>query len=257
MADKNIDRKAFRSLACGLDIVSAVDNNGRKCGCIINTFLQVSSEPPRVIISINKSNFTTHAIEESGEFNISVLSQSATMELISRFGFRSSADIEKFADTPNEVAANGVPYVTQSTVAAFSVKVYEKVDVGTHVVFFGNVEDSLVLSDEDPMTYAYYHNVIRGKTPPKAASFNPDEPTSTAEDVKASKVEAYKPGHAPASIVLEAVIAKDVGEALQPRTGWQCSLCGHIVEGYPDGLPDDFRCPMCGMGREFFERVYL
>lgn len=45
-----------------------------------------------------------------------------------------------------------------------------------------------------------------------------------------------------------------------------CSVCGFVydeAEGYPDGgiapgtkwedLPDDFVCPMCGVGKELFE----
>ena len=35
----------------------------------------------------------------------------------------------------------------------------------------------------------------------------------------------------------------------------RCMICGYIVE--MDELPDDFTCPMCGMGRDMFERVEL
>ena len=69
----------------------------------------------------------------------------------------------------------------------------------------------------------------RGKTPPKASSYQGDA--------------------APA----EAVPAEPAAE----RWGWQCTLCGYIEEGYPDGLPEDYACPICGVGREMFERVRL
>jgi ferric-chelate reductase [NAD(P)H] len=35
----------------------------------------------------------------------------------------------------------------------------------------GEVEDAKNLSDVPVMTYAYYHSVLKGKTPPKASSF--------------------------------------------------------------------------------------
>jgi rubredoxin len=46
-----------------------------------------------------------------------------------------------------------------------------------------------------------------------------------------------------------------------------CSVCGYVydeAEGYPDGgiapgtkwedVPEDFVCPMCGVGKEMFEK---
>ena len=50
------------------------------------------------------------------------------------------------------------------------------------------------------------------------------------------------------------------GEAAAPgqvRYGWQCTLCGYIEEGYPDGLPADYTCPICGVGPDMFERIEL
>ncbi|MEG2483552.1 MAG: flavin reductase, partial [Lachnospiraceae bacterium] len=34
--------------------------------------------------------------------------------------------------------------------------------------------DAEVLDDAVPMTYAYYHTVKKGMTPPKASSYNPE-----------------------------------------------------------------------------------
>lgn len=34
---------------------------------------------------------------------------------------------------------------------------------------------------------------------------------------------------------------------------WQCKVCGYVYEG--DELPEDFVCPICGKGPEFFEEV--
>ncbi len=34
---------------------------------------------------------------------------------------------------------------------------------------------------------------------------------------------------------------------------WRCKVCGYIYEG--EELPPDFRCPICGVGADMFERV--
>jgi hypothetical protein len=38
-------------------------------------------------------------------------------------------------------------------------------------MFIGKVADAEKLSDAEPLTYAYYHSVLKGKTPPKASSY--------------------------------------------------------------------------------------
>lgn len=221
-----VDRKAFFSLSYGVYVISAVDA-GKQAGCIVNTFNQVTSSPARVSVTVNKENFTTGIILASGRFEASVLAQSAPMELIGRFGFKSSADIDKFAETKYALDEAGVPYVTEHVVAHIGARVIETVDVGTHMLIVGEVEETAVLSNEDPMTYAYYHEVKGGKTPPKASSYTPDEPEAAP---------AVEP--APAA-----------------RIGWKCKICGYVVE--MDELPEDFKCPICGMGREMFERVEI
>lgn len=229
MASPGIDTKAFRAMSYGLYIVTAKSDDVM-AGCVVNTFLQVTSKPARVSVAINKKNFTTGIVLESGRFEATVLAESASMELIGRFGFRTSADTDKFADTAYAVDGAGVPYVTEHAVAHVGARVIEKVDVGTHYLIIGEVECAEVLSGEQPMTYAYYHMVKGGKTPPKASSYD-------ASDDAAGE---QKPA------------AQDNAK---PRYGWRCMICGYVLE--QDELPEDFTCPMCGMGREAFERIEL
>lgn len=42
-----IDKSAFRDLSYGLYIVSSM-KDGRAVGCVVNTFAQVTSDPPQV-----------------------------------------------------------------------------------------------------------------------------------------------------------------------------------------------------------------
>ena len=228
---ESINTKAFRALSYGLYIISAKSGD-KAAGCVVNTFQQVTSKPARVSVAINKENVTAGVVLEAGRFEATVLSENASMEHIGLFGFRSSADVDKFAEAAHAFDAAGVPYPTEAAVAHFGARVIESIDVGTHWLIVGEVEEAEVLSTETPMTYAYYHQVKGGKTPPKASSYEPAEAVSA---------ETAAPAAAP--------------EPAAPRIGWRCMICGYVVE--MDELPDDFTCPMCGMGRDMFERVEL
>lgn len=215
-----LDTNAFRSISYGLYLVSSYVE-GKAAGCTVNTFAQVTSDPLQVSVAINKENHTASVIREAGMYTAVSLSQKASMELIGRFGFFCSRDVDKFEPFSVQLDGFGFPYIAEQTVARFTVKVSDSVDLGTHILFIGTVIEAEILSDDEPMTYAHYHAVKGGKTPPKAPSFIAD--------------------------------AAEAGEA--PRFAWRCTVCGHIEEA--DELPDDFVCPVCGVGKELFERIEL
>lgn len=35
------------------------------------------------------------------------------------------------------------------------------------------------------------------------------------------------------------------------KTAWVCTVCGYVY--YGEELPDDFKCPLCGVGKDLFE----
>ena len=133
-------------------------------GCIINTLLQVSSSPLKISIAINKNNYTTKIIQETGIFNVSILDKSVTFDLIKNFGFSSGKDSNKFINFNDyKIAQNGVPYITKSTNAYISAKVDKVVDVGSHFIFIADVVSSEVLSNIESVTYSYYLSNIKPK----------------------------------------------------------------------------------------------
>ena len=100
-------------------------------------------------------------VKNSGAFNISILSTSAPFDVFKRFGFQSGADVDKFADIPKKRAENGIVYLDQFTNALLSCKVVEALDLGSHFLFVAEVEDAKKLSDEESMTYDYYHKNVK------------------------------------------------------------------------------------------------
>ena len=153
-----INKSAFRNLSYGLYVVTS-KKDGRPVGCIVNTFAQVTSDPPQVSIAINKDNYTTEGILETKQFEVSVLHENASMELIGMFGFHSSKDTDKFVDFAHAESVQGIPYITEQVCAHFSVAVNQSLDLGSHLFFVGDVVEAEVVADDDPMTYAYYHQV--------------------------------------------------------------------------------------------------
>lgn len=229
-----IDRSAFHKLSSGLYIV-CTESHDKFYGCVINTLLQLTSKPFQVSIALNKENATTQAVQESGRFTASVVDETMKLETIGHFGFKSSRDIDKFADSEYAVSASALPYIEKHCCAWFSCKVVNSIDVGTHILFIGEVEESATLDGGHPMTYEFYHSVKGGKTPPKASAY-------TGEDDEAQKGSAASAQET----------SSDDGAK---KYGWRCKVCGYIVE--MDELPDNYLCPVCGAGKDMFERIEL
>ncbi|SDA78989.1 NADH-FMN oxidoreductase RutF, flavin reductase (DIM6/NTAB) family [Lachnospiraceae bacterium G11] len=168
-----MNTKAMYKLSYGLFVCTAVRGE-KKNGCIINTAIQVASEPNTISIAVNKANYTHDMIVETGVCNVSVISQEAKFDLFKHFGFQSGRDVDKFVDYPAssyKMAENGVPYITEGTNAFFSLKVKQTVDLGSHTLFICEPTAMEVLSDVTSVTYEYYQNNIKPK--PEAVGTTP------------------------------------------------------------------------------------
>lgn len=220
-----MDKRALYKFSSGLYVVSAATDEER-AGCVINTGLQLTGDPLQVQVVVNKQNHTEGVIERAGHFALTVISMDATMDFIGRFGFQTSATVDKFDGITAEQTVLGDWYTPECSCAMLACKVVQTLDVGTHMLFVGEVVDAAVLSGAEPITYAYYHSTLKGKTPPKASSY-------VAED---------KPEQAAAP---DAPVMHH----------FRCVVCGHIEETPLEELPEDFSCPICGVGRDMFEKI--
>ncbi|MEG0275707.1 MAG: flavin reductase [Coprobacillus sp.] len=185
-----MDIKAFFKLTYGLYIVTT-KNKDQESGCVINTMTQVTASPSQVSIALNKDNYTTELIKESGIFNVSVLLDNVSMDTIRNFGFQSGKDVNKFENMDYKIDNLGIKYLTKESAATFSCKVNQIVDAGTHFMFIAEVVDTKVLSEEEVLTYSAYHEKKNGATPKNAPSYI-EEPT---------------------------------------QSGYRCDVCGFIYEG--------------------------
>ena len=142
-------------------------------GCIVNTVTQLTENPTRIALSVNKQNFTCEVIRRTGLFNVSVLTEAAPMDLFRHFGFQSGRDVDKFAGRTDPVSENGLRYIGGPANALISGKVEQAVDCGTHMLFIALVTEARKLSDAPSMTYAYYFANVKPKPQPKPAQEKP------------------------------------------------------------------------------------
>ena len=133
-------------------------------GCIINTCVQVASDPTRIAISCQMGNLTREMVQRTGVFNVSVLTEDVPFETIRHFGMQTGREVSKLDSFPGvKRSHNGLAYLTEHVNAMFSCKVVEKKDLGSHMLFIGEVTESKVLSKAPSCTYAHYHKAIKPK----------------------------------------------------------------------------------------------
>lgn len=209
---------AFRNLSYGVYIISTWDD-GRPTGCTANSAMQITAEPATIAISMNHDNHTNRCIEQSGRFAISILGENSDSSIIGTFGFQSGKDVNKFDSVGHKIKAF-MPIVSEAC-AYITCEVINKMETDTHTVFLGKVLDGDVLSKDDPMTYAYYHKVIRGKSPKNAPTY----------------------------------IANDNNEENKSEK-YVCSVCGYVYEGETpfEELPEDYTCPICKQPKSAFKK---
>ena len=227
--------KTLHKISYGLYVICS--KNGEKMnGQIANALFQITAEPPTLAVSINKQNLTHKYIEKSNFFTVSILSENTPMIFIGNFGFKSGRDIDKFKDFKYKLGKAKVPIVLDNTLACIEAKVIDKIDVGTHTIFIGKVEDAEILSEDKPMTYEYYHKVKGGVSPKTAPTYS-------------------------------SMVDKETKKEEEKMDKYVCKVCGYVYDpekGDPDGgiapgtkfedIPDDWVCPICGVGKEDFEK---
>ena len=228
--------EAFFSLTYGLYIVSSGDKKQQN-GFVANTAFQVTSEPPQLAVVCNKDNLTAEIIQKVKLFSVSVLQKETKPETLGLFGYQSGKNVNKFERIYSKIGETGVPIVLEDTIAWFECELVQQFDVGTHLIFIGRIVNTdLVQIGEEPLTYAYYQNVRKGKAPKNAPTYQGSQDSAKKSDVKKKK--------------------------------YKCLICGHIYDpevgdpdsGLPPGtafedLPDNWVCPVCGTEKENFEEV--
>ena len=160
-ADKN-DLTALFKIGYGLYVVTS--NDGKKDnGLIVNTVTQLTDNPNRVAVNINKANYSHHIIKQTGVMNVNCLSTEAPFSVFQNFGFQSGRTADKFANMETLRSDNGLVFLPKYINAFMSLKVEQYVDLDTHGMFICTVTEARVINDIDTMTYTYYQKNVKPK----------------------------------------------------------------------------------------------
>ena len=156
-----MNNKTMFNLTYGLFVLTASEN-GKHNGCIINTAIQVTQDPQRISIAVNKANLTHDMILNTKKFTVSIISEDADFALFKQFGFQSGRGVDKFKDFVDyKQGYNETNIITRGTNGYISAWVQETVDLGSHTLFIATVTDMDVLSNVPSATYDYYHKNIK------------------------------------------------------------------------------------------------
>lgn len=229
-----MDNNVFRDISYGLYIISTKYNE-RNVGCVINTVSQVTSENPIISFSLNKENYTNEAIKNTKKFAISIINETINNDIIYKFGYYSSKDTDKFEEYKYELC-DDIPVITEGICSYLICELIQTIDCETHDLFISRVIDTKKLSSEKEMTYRYYHEVVKGSAPKNAPTY-----------IEVNQEEEQK--------------QKKVGNlANKEFNKYKCIICGYIYDEEVEkvkfeDLPDDWKCPRCGVGKENFIKI--
>ena len=205
-----MDKNVLKNLSYGLYVIGTKEE--KNCGCIVNTVMQITSNPLTIAVSINHANYTNEIIKKTKKFSVSILKEDTNPEIIGTFGYKSSKDVDKFADF-NYAEKDNLPYLID-TCGNMLCEVIDMAETSTHTVFIAEIKEMFNYTKETPMTYKYYQEVLKGKSPKNA-------PTYIEEETEAKNV-------------------------------WRCNICGYEVA--IDELPEGYTCPICGAPIKMFKK---
>ncbi|WP_170830065.1 flavin reductase [Williamwhitmania taraxaci] len=224
-----INFEALFKISYGLYLVCSGDKN-KGNGFVSNTVFQVTANPPQFAACCNKDNYTAEVIKKHGAFSVSVMDKNASAEMFGTFGYRSGKDFDKMANMDIKYGETGVPIVMNDCVSYMELRVVQTVDVGTHLMFIGELISAEIIDDtKEPLTYLYYREVKKGVAPKNAPTY-----------VDKSKLIAK-----PAQLELKS---------------YKCLACGYIYDEAVESirfkdLPDDWICPVCGSEKSDFIEI--
>lgn len=154
-----MDLGALFKISHGMYLTGAVASDGRLVGSCVDSVMVVEAGPCQVMISMNNFSYTREVVLKTGRLALSVLPMTEEKTVIKRFGTQSSRTIDKWTETPHHLIQDLPVY--DACVSAIILKVISHQATPHHMVFLCEVVDTLAGTMAEPMTYAYYQQVIQ------------------------------------------------------------------------------------------------
>ena len=225
-----MNQNALFQIGYGLYLVAA-NENGKDNACIVNTVMQVTQNPIRLLVSVSNQNLTHDMIKNTGKLTVSVLTEKTPFSVYSHFGYQSGKKVDKFEDFEDVTrCANGCYRLNRNSSAYFCGTVSESFALDTHTMFLVEVTDADIVSTQTPVTYDFYQKYVKQPYKPVAKKPETLKVTGDMKNVENSN---------------------ETKEAV--TNSYVCKICGYVYEG--ESLPEDYICPICKHGASDFEKL--
>ena len=219
-----MNENALFQIGYGLYLVAA-NENGKDNACIVNTVMQVTQNPIRLLVSVSNQNLTHDMIKNTEKLTVSVLTEKTPFAVYRHFGYQSGKNVDKFEDFEDVTrCANGCYRLNRNSSAYFCGRVCESIALDTHTMFLVEVTDADIVSTQTPVTYDFYQKNVK----------QPYKPVVKKDEVSNAEV-------------------AEKGENGAKTNSYVCKICGYVYEG--ESLPDDYICPICKHGASDFEKL--
>lgn len=217
-----VDLEALYKLTHGLYVLGARDEN---CfaGSIVDAVMQVANKPVAIALSCSNGSYTKSCIDKTGEFSLSVLCRNVEPFVVANFGFQTSRLVDKWKNVAHTVRA-GVPYLNDN-LASFRCRVLHTYSLESNTLYVAEVtEAATTCRNEEPLTYLDYRSYFKNDVMDSFKNYLNTEP-------------------------------KEGKTMAEENKKWVCTVCGYVYDGEVpfEELPEDWLCPLCGVGKELFE----
>lgn len=228
MSGMIMNEKALFQIGYGLYLVAA-NENGKDNACIVNTVMQVTQNPIRLLVSVSNQNLTHDMIKSTGKMTISVLTEKTPFSVYRHFGYQSGKKVDKFENFEDVTrCANGCFRLNNNSSAYFCGTVSESFTLDTHTMFLVDVTDADIVSSQVPVTYDFYQKYVKQPYKPAVKKSGTQ---ANADDTNGASAEGTE----------------------ATTNSYVCKICGYVYEG--ESLPEDYICPICKHGASDFEKM--
>jgi ferric-chelate reductase [NAD(P)H] len=170
-----IDMDVLYKIQYGLYIITT--KSGSLCnGQIATTVFQVTSDPAQLAICLSKKTYTHELMRQNTVVGISILEQETPLKFIGQFGFKCGKNCDKFNGIEHRLGTLiDCPLVITHSLATIECSLSPQqppIDLGSHTLFIATIQNTQKIKDGAALTYEYYHNVIKGKSPENAPTYH-------------------------------------------------------------------------------------
>ncbi|WNG87525.1 flavin reductase family protein [Mycobacterium sp. ITM-2016-00317] len=148
----DVDAATFRSIMAafptGVTVITTTDADGAYRGFTSNAVTSVSLDPPMLLVCVALTSETLPVLRSARRFVVNFLNSTAR-DISNTFARKGS---NKFDGVSHDVL-DGLPVLTEHTIAHAVCTTEAEVEAGDHIVLIGRVSDGGLVTDTDPLLY--------------------------------------------------------------------------------------------------------